>query len=124
MKAYAARVTLQRAYDAPASGGDCYRVLVDRLWPRGLSKKDLPINEWNKDLAPTPALRKWFGHKAENWEQFRTKYQAELREDEQQRRMKQLIERAGQRPIALVFGAKDAEHNHAVVLSAELQRLY
>lgn len=117
-------VLIQRAYDSSVAVDGHYRVLVDRLWPRGLSKKDLAIDEWNKDLAPTPALRRWFGHRLENWEQFQVKYRAELRQDEQQQRITELIARAGEQPIMLLYGARDTEHNHAVVLAAELQRLY
>jgi uncharacterized protein YeaO (DUF488 family) len=120
----ARHVTIQRAYEAPAPDDGHYRVLVDRLWPRGLAKQDLVIDEWNKDLAPSPALRKWFGHKLENWERFQATYRAELREGEQQQRMKDLIERAGAKPITFIYGAKDTEHNHAVVLAAEVERLY
>lgn len=119
-------VRIRRAYDAPERI-DGYRVLVDRLWPRGLSKEDLPYDAWKKDLAPSPALRKWFGHKVENWAQFRDSYQTELRAPEQIERMKALIaaaKQAGQRTITLVYAAKDAEHNHALILADELNRHY
>lgn len=118
-----AKVRIKRAYE-PASSGDGYRVFVDRLWPRGIAKQDLKFDRWDKDLAPSPALRKWFGHKMENWDHFRESYENELRQPEQQGRMKELIQAAEHGPMTLVYAAKDEEHNHALVLAAELMRLY
>lgn len=119
----AQHVYTKRAYEQ-ADDADGYRVLVDRLWPRGVSKEDLPYDEWSKDLAPSPALRKWFGHKAENWAHFRDSYESELRTPEQKDRMRALIKAAGSKKITLVYGAKDPNHNHALILAAELNRLY
>ncbi|MGB6102232.1 MAG: DUF488 family protein [Pusillimonas sp.] len=116
-------VHIKRAYE-PARESDGYRVLVDRLWPRGVSKEDLPYDEWRKDLAPSPSLRKWFGHKVENWDRFRDSYQTELRAPEQQGSMRALVKAAGRKKITLVYGAKDPDHNHALILAAELNRLY
>ena len=119
----AQHVYIKRAYEQ-ASHSDGYRVLVDRLWPRGVRKEDLPYDEWCKELAPSPALRKWFGHKVENWSHFRDSYESELRVPEQQARMHALIQAAGHKKITLVYGAKDPDHNHALILAAELNRLY
>src|SRR5690606_6176945 len=116
-------VHIKRSYEA-AAASDGYRVLVDRLWPRGIAKQDLPYDEWCKDLAPSPGLRKWFGHKAENWERFRDSYESELRTPEQKDRMRALIKAAKGKNITLVYGAKDPDHNHALILAAEINRLY
>lgn len=116
-------VQIKRAYE-PASSDDGYRVLIDRLWPRGIAKQDLAVDDWNKDLAPSPALRKWFCHKVEHWDQFQKSYQAELRQTDQQARLRELIQAAQGGKITLVYGAKDTEHNHALILAAELKRLY
>jgi uncharacterized protein YeaO (DUF488 family) len=117
------RVRIKRAYE-PASRDDGYRVLVDRLWPRGIAKTDLKFDTWNKELAPSPALRKWFGHKVEHWDRFREAYENELRQPDQQARMTELIKAAEGRTLTLVYAAKDEEHNHAQVLAAEIMRLY
>src|SRR3546814_19634447 len=98
---------IKRAYD-PSESGDGYSVFVDRLWPRGLSKEKFKFDLWCKDLAPTPALRTWFGHKVENWEQFRENYQVELRAPEQQSRMRDVCAGASADVIPLVYAAKDA----------------
>lgn len=116
-------VQIKRAYDPPG-GDDGYRVFVDRLWPRGVAKEDLKFDEWNKDLAPSPALRTWFGHKVENWERFNDSYRAELHAPEQKQRMRDLISAAKGQPITLVYGAKDVKHNHAVILASEINGLY
>ncbi|NYT70668.1 DUF488 domain-containing protein [Pusillimonas noertemannii] len=116
------QVDIKRAYDK-AQQGDGYRVLVDRLWPRGVSKEELHYDAWCKDLAPSPALRKWFGHKVEHWDQFRDEYETELRSKEQEQRMRQLVQDAGASHITLVYGARDTEHNHAIILAAEIERV-
>lgn len=115
------KVQIKRAYDA-AAPEDGYRVFVDRLWPRGVSKADLKFDDWCKDLAPSPALRTWFGHKVEHWEQFRASYESELRTPEQVARMRTLIAGASSPLITLVYAAKDTEHNHALVLAQEMAR--
>jgi uncharacterized protein YeaO (DUF488 family) len=119
----AKRVQIKRAYEAAAEK-DGYRVFVDRLWPRGVSRQELKYDAWNKELAPSPSLRKWFCHKVEHWDQFRDSYQTELRAPEQIDRMRELIKAAEGRTITLVYAAKDAEHNHALILAAEIKRLY
>ena len=104
----------KRVYE-PASAGDGYRVLVDRVWPRGVSKDDAAVDEWARELAPSTELRKWFGHKPERFEEFRRRYRDELktREDE----IKALRTRARKETVTLLFGARDTEHNNAVVLA-------
>lgn len=116
------KIKIQRLYDSD-DGADGFRVLVDRVWPRGVSKKDLNFDLWCKDLAPTAELRKWFDHKAENWITFCDRYRAELRAPEQVQQMKKLLELAGDQQITLLYGAKDTEHNQAIVLAKELDHI-
>lgn len=115
-------VQIRRAYEAP-DAGDGFRVFVDRLWPRGLSKEDFKFDLWCKDLAPSPALRTWFGHKVEHWEGFQENYQQELRTPEQRKLMREVAEQADGATITLVYGAKDTQHNHALVLADEMNRV-
>lgn len=115
-------VQIRRAYEAP-DAGDGYRVFVDRLWPRGLSKENFKFDLWCKDLAPSPALRTWFGHKVEHWEKFRENYQQELRTPEQHKLMHEVAAQADKPTITLVYGAKDIEHNHALILADEMNRV-
>lgn len=109
----AAHVRLKRAYDhaAPADGR---RVLVDRLWPRGVSKENAALDEWAKDLAPSTELRKWFGHDPERWTEFAEKYAQELQA--QQAAVRQLRDLARKHTVTLIYAARDEEHNEAVVL--------
>lgn len=116
------KVKIHRLYDSD-EGTDGFRVLVDRLWPRGVSKEELNFDLWCKDLAPTADLRKWFGHKVENWPTFCERYLAELRTSEQQQRIKKLLELANGQQIVLLFGAKDIKHNQAIVLARELEHV-
>lgn len=111
-------IYLKRAYE-PASASDGRRVLVDRLWPRGRSKKVLKLDAWDKDLAPSTALRKWFGHDPKRWAEFKKKYRAELRDKKNELRA---LKKSG-RKITLIYGAKDEEHNEAVVLKDILEKL-
>lgn len=115
-------IHIRRAY-VPASADDGFRVLVDRVWPRGKSKATLALGEWAGDLAPSTALRQWFGHLPERWELFQTRYRAELATDAQQARLRALLVAAGGRPITLVYGAKDEQHNQAIVLQEVLLAL-
>ncbi len=115
-------IQIRRAYEAPQDS-DGFRVFVDRLWPRGLSKEKFKFDLWCKDLAPTPALRTWFGHKVEHWQGFRERYEQELRTPEQKERMREVGAQSPQSTITLVYGAKDPEHNQAVILAAEMQRV-
>lgn len=107
------RVWLRRAYEEPTHN-DGYRVLVDRLWPRGVTKEHLQIDEWRKDIAPSNDLRKWFGHDPALWEEFRDRYREELTEHDEA--VSALVERARSGRVTLVFAAGDTEHNNAVVL--------
>jgi uncharacterized protein YeaO (DUF488 family) len=109
----AANVRLKRAYEPPARG-DGVRILIDRLWPRGVTKKSAAIDEWFKDIAPSTALRRWFGHDPSRWQEFRRRYAREVRQNSKQ--LGELRSRARQGPITLVFSAHDEIHNDAVVL--------
>ena len=109
----------KRAYDPPATS-DGYRVLIDRLWPRGVSKTDAAIDEWARELAPTTELRRWFGHDPERFAGFRRRYAAELGTHEE--KLRELRRRARTGRLTLVYGARDEEHNDAVVLAEVLQR--
>jgi uncharacterized protein YeaO (DUF488 family) len=100
----AADVKLKRAYEL-AAAGDGKRVLVDRLWPRGVTKADAAIDQWAKDIAPSNALRKWFGHEPARWEEFRHRYALEVREHPEQ--LSALRAMARQGPITLVYSAHD-----------------
>lgn len=115
----ASAIQIIRAYDLdPSVQG--YRVLVDRVWPRGVKKETLALDQWAKELAPSAELRKWFNHDPAKWEEFQRKYAAELDEKSDQRR--DLLAKAGDRPILLVYSAKDEEHNQAVVLRSVLEK--
>ena len=107
------RIKLKRVYD-PVSRADGTRILVDRLWPRGLRKEEAGIDHWTKDLAPSTALRKWFGHDVERWAKFRKRYRAEIAERPEA--LAELRNLARRGPITLLFGARDELHNNAVVL--------
>jgi len=104
---------LKRVYEEPAPS-DGTRILVDRLWPRGLTKEKAHVDLWLKDIAPSNELRKWFGHDPARWAEFRTRYHAELKHNPEQMA---LLEKAVAKGTAtLIYGAKDEEHNEAVVL--------
>ena len=108
-------IYLCRAYDA-RDGTDTHgaRLLVDRLWPRGIAKTDLPIDAWPKDLTPSTALRKWFGHDPAKWDLFSTRYRAELTANPQA--VEQALDWCRKGPVTLLYGAKDTVHTHAIVL--------
>jgi uncharacterized protein YeaO (DUF488 family) len=112
-------VRLKRAYDEPAIS-DGYRVLIDRLWPRGVSKTDAEIDEWAQELAPTTALRTWFGHDPERFDEFKSRYTAELATHGD--KLRELRGRARKGRLTLVYSARDEEHNDAVVLAELLRR--
>lgn len=114
-------IRTRRAYEAP-SPDDGFRVLVDRLWPRGVRKEDLPLDLWAKDLAPSPGLRTWFGHDPARFAEFTRRYRAELRAAPARPLLAELGWRAAAGPVTLVYGARDAEHNGAVVLREVLER--
>ncbi len=108
-------VLLKRAYDDPAAS-DGTRVLVERLWPRGISKEHAHIDLWLKDVAPSTELRKWFNHDPRKFPEFRRRYEAELKSEAAQEALAKLREIAKQGQLTLVFAAHDADHSNAVVL--------
>lgn len=109
----AGNIRLKRAYERPAAS-DGPRLLVDRLWPRGVGKAAARIDRWIKEIAPTAGLRKWFGHDPDRWEDFRRRYAAEVRAHPEQIRDLRRLARQG--PVTLVYSARDETHNDAVVL--------
>lgn len=114
------RIQLRRVYDEPRSG-EGTRVLVDRVWPRGLSKEAAGHDHWFRELAPSSGLRKWFGHDPRLWAAFKQKYRKELRAGNKREKLEELTELARSGPLTLLFGAKDSEHNQAVVLREVLE---
>jgi uncharacterized protein YeaO (DUF488 family) len=108
-------VRIKRAYE-PASSGDGDRVLVDRLWPRGVRKADLRLDAWLREVAPSPELRRWFGHDPERFREFAARYRRELRRGAAAEALADLVRRASARRLTLVYGARDETHNGAVVL--------
>ena len=114
-------IRLKRAYGPPAKE-DGARLLVERLWPRGLTKAKAAIDEWFKDVAPSPVLRKWFGHDPEKWEDFRRRYRDELRGNAPEVERLRARIKAAKGPVTFVFAAKDEEHNAALVLKDYLER--
>lgn len=113
-------IALKRAYDEPRAD-DGHRVLVDRIWPRGLSKDDARLDDWLKEVAPSDALRRWFGHDPSRWAEFRRRYLAELKAHRET--LRDLARRARGERVTLVFAAKDEAHNNAVVLKQYLKML-
>ncbi|KYD11253.1 hypothetical protein B4102_2218 [Heyndrickxia sporothermodurans] len=113
-------ITIKRVYK-PVNEADGKRVLVDRLWPRGISKEKAEIDEWMKDIAPSNELRKWFNHDPEKFEEFSQKYKEELKEPEKKKELDKLIEMSDGNTVTLVYSAKDEEHNQAVVLKHYLE---
>ncbi|HEX5326675.1 MAG TPA: DUF488 domain-containing protein [Acetobacteraceae bacterium] len=109
----AANVRLKRAYEPPAAE-DGTRILIDRLWPRGVSKADAALDQWMKDIAPSSELRTWFGHDPARWEEFHRRYAEEVRQNADL--LDQLRALAREGPITLVYSARDEAHNDAVVL--------
>jgi len=112
-------IKLKRIYD-PFSREDGKRVLVDRLWPRGLKKENAHIDEWLKDIAPSDALRKWFSHDPSRWEQFRKRYNDELKD--KQGLLSELRADSRKGTVTLLFAAKDIEHNNAMVIKEVLAK--
>lgn len=106
-------INLKRAYEAP-SDDDGVRILVERLWPRGLTTSDAAIDHWMKDVAPTPDLRTWYGHRPERWPEFRTRYEAELAANGAL--IGELRNLCASGTVTFVFAAKDLERNSALVL--------
>lgn len=106
-------VRIKRAYE-PAAADDGYRILIDRIWPRGVSKDAARIDEWARDAAPSTALRQWFGHDPARWREFRQRYRKELAAHAE--RVDGWRERAAKGRVTVVYGARDEAHNNAVVL--------
>src|SRR5579884_11801 len=115
-------IAVKRAYDAP-SEKDGRRILVDRVWPRGVRKEELHLDGWYRELAPSTQLRKWFGHDPERWPEFQKRYASELRRGPAQERLDELAKLSKRGKVTLVYGARDEEHNQAVVLRDYLKRL-
>jgi uncharacterized protein YeaO (DUF488 family) len=107
------RIRLKRAYE-PAESGDGTRVLVERLWPRGVTKAAAALDVWMRDIAPSPGLRRWYGHDVGRWGEFCRRYRAELESREEE--VEALRGIAGKGPLTLVFAARDPEHSSAAVL--------
>lgn len=112
-------IRTKRVYESPTPD-DGFRVLVDRVWPRGRTKDQVQADRWLKSLAPSSRLRKWFGHDPDKWDDFKERYFEEL--DEQQDTIEQLLREAGQDPITLLYSTRDTEHNQAVALREFLTR--
>ena len=112
-------IRLKRVYEEP-SEDDGTRILVERLWPRGVSKEAAAIDLWLKEVAPSPELRKWYAHDPDRWEEFRRRYRAEL--DDKGEVLDDLRRRLQQGPVTFVFAARDQEHNSAVLLRDYLER--
>jgi uncharacterized protein YeaO (DUF488 family) len=113
-------VRLKRAYE-PADPADGYRVLVERLWPRGLRKEEAHF-EWMKDIAPSDSLRKWFHHDPDRWTEFQERYAHELGADVARQELDGLVRRARTETVTLVYSAHDEEHNNAAVLKNQIER--
>jgi uncharacterized protein YeaO (DUF488 family) len=113
MSVPAGRLRIKRIYE-PADQADGTRVLVDRVWPRGMTKERAAVALWLKDIAPSPALRKWFGHDPQRWPEFRARYRAEL--DQNTAAVGRLVDLATKGKVTLLYAAHDAAHNHAVAL--------
>jgi uncharacterized protein YeaO (DUF488 family) len=112
-------ITTKRVYE-PAAAADGYRVLIDRLWPRGLKKDAAPFDLWAKALAPSTALRTWFGHDPARWDGFRHRYASEL--DALAEHWRPLAERSARHPVTLLYGARDEQYNNAVALKIYVDR--
>ena len=111
-------IDVKRAYERAATSDGC-RILVDRIWPRGITKDDLQVDAWLKDLAPSTGLRKWFGHDPNKWDEFRRRYAKEL--EQRPGALEELVARAEAGHVTLVFAAKDSDHNNAVALKQQLE---
>ena len=113
-------ISIKRAYEPPARG-DGVRILVDRLWPRGIKKEAAQIERWMRELGPSHELRRSFGHDPSRWQDFRRRYLVELKRPEVQPLLDELLQLARRGRLTLVYGAKDEEHNQAVVLKELLE---
>lgn len=116
-------IVLKRIYDEnPQLGG--HRILIDRVWPRGISKEDANLDDWMKEITPSPHLRKWFNHEQEKFEEFKKAYKEELNQDDKkQKKLQELKDMSANERLVLLYGAKDERHNHAIVLKEVLDCL-
>lgn len=115
------RIQIKRVYE-PRARGDGVRILVDRLWPRGLRKDDAQFDQWRKDLSPSTELRKFYGHRPERFAEFTTRYRAELRRAEATAAVDELIGISERRPVTLLTASRDLEHSEVAVLAEHLRR--
>jgi uncharacterized protein YeaO (DUF488 family) len=111
-------IAVKRVYEPPAKS-DGARVLVDRLWPRGIKKEDAALDEWTKEVGPSSALRQWFGHEPDKWKEFQRRYRAEL--DASPGAWQPLLARARKGRLTLLFGSREERYNNAVALKAYLE---
>ena len=119
------KIRIERIYDNPKGnkGSSSFRILVDRLWPRGLSKENTRIDLWQKDIAPSNTLRKWFGHDEKKWDEFKRKYFKELDKKSNSEMVDEIIKKAKEHSsIILLYGAKEERHNNAVALKEYLEK--
>ena len=114
-------VKVKRIYESPERA-DGVRILVDRLWPRGLTKEEAALDEWIRDIAPSDKLRAWFGHQQNRWLEFNRRYKKELGKPEQKAIVRRLRKISGIATVTLLYAAKDEEHNNAVALASVLQK--
>lgn len=115
-------IAVKRAYEPPEAK-DGRRILVDRVWPRGVTKDELRLDGWYRDLAPSTELRKWFAHDPQRWPEFQKRYAAELRRAELRDHLSELASAAKRSKVTLLYGARDEEHNQAIVLRDYLKKL-
>lgn len=116
------KVAIKRAYEGPARG-DGVRILVDRLWPRGLRKDAAHFDQWRKDLSPSTALRQFYGHRPERFAEFTKRYVAELRKEDAAAAVAELVALNRRRPVTLLTASQDLEHSGAAVLAKHLRRI-
>ncbi len=115
-------IRIKRVYLDP-SPGDGLRILIDRVWPRGMTKEKAKVDEWRKEWAPSAALRKWFAHDVAKWKTFRERYRCELQKSVDKSGLEDLAGRAQRGPVTLVYSARDERHNQAVVLKEWIEEL-
>jgi uncharacterized protein YeaO (DUF488 family) len=122
MSALSNRVRIKRAYEPPLRG-DGARILVDRLWPRGLRKTDAQFDQWRKDLSPSTSLRQFYGHRPERFAEFSRRYRIELRRKEAATAISEIIGLSSRRPVTLLTASRDLEHSEAAVLARHLRAI-
>jgi uncharacterized protein YeaO (DUF488 family) len=112
-------IKVQRIYDNP-KGDNTFRILVDRLWPRGLSKEEVKVDLWQKDIAPSNTLRKWFSHDKRKWDEFKTRYFKEL--EKNSKSVNIILDKVNEESITLLYGAKEPQFNNAIALKEYLEQ--